>query len=472
MNSETKASISDYIRYLRAQKNEVLFSEDIFSVMEKEFQNAESRRSLELKVIMAKGKTQTIINDCPTQTNGPLTQKKIEAAARKFLESKIITEQQAQALTKWCATAPLGLPYMENAVRALNVLSDSNGTQFLEVEILVCNWQLSFRHRYFFRPLQMNLELTSRCPLRCPQCYCDLEKGKDLSLENALYWLRDAAENFVQYVNLSGGETLVYPHLDTVIAECKKLGLESAIAISGARATKERLQKLIEEGVDEIFVSLNGSTEEINSRTRDGYDLAVNAIKLLQEIGFKNRNINWVMHSYNADNFSEMLKLAEKYSVKNLAVLVFKPDSKHQLNSMPTFDQMRSLAAFIKTYDGPVNIQVENCFSPMKALLGQKALFNTNIGIAKGCGAGRDGISVSADGRLTPCRHIEIEENYTSIKEYWEKSKTLELLRCVEDSPEGRCAECRFKNNCLPCNAVGIKMQDRIVMDSEACVMQ
>lgn len=472
MNSEIKASVSDYIRYLRAQENEILFSEDTLSIIEKKFQNTEDSRSLELKVVMANSKTQTLINDCPTQTNGPLSQKKIEAAARKFLESKIITEQQAQALTKWCSTAPLGLPYMENAVRALNVRSDSNGSQFLEVEILVCNRQLSVRHRYFFRPLQMNLELTSRCPLHCPQCYCDLEKGKDLSLENALYWLREAAENFVKCVNLSGGETLVYPHLNTVIAECKKLGLESAISISGAMATKERLLKLIEEGVDEIFVSLNGSTEEINSKTRDGYDLAVNAIKILHEIGFENRNINWVMHSYNADNFPEMLKLAEKYSMKNLAVLVFKPDSKHQLNSMPTFDQMKSLAVLVKTYNGPVKIQIENCFSPMRALLGQKALFNTNTGISKGCGAGRDGISVSADGRLTPCRHIEIEENYTSIKEYWEKSKTLELLRCVEDSPEGRCAECRFKNNCLPCNAVGIKMQNRIVMDSASCVIR
>ena len=49
--------------------------------------------------------------------------------------------------------------------------------------------------------------MTSRCPLRCPQRYCDLNQGKDLPVEKALSWIDQAARSGVQTVNLSGGET-------------------------------------------------------------------------------------------------------------------------------------------------------------------------------------------------------------------------------------------------------------------------
>ncbi|MCR5290200.1 MAG: SPASM domain-containing protein [Treponema sp.] len=177
------------------------------------------------------------------------------------------------------------------------------------------------------------------------------------------------------------------------------------------------------------------------------------------------------MHSYNADDFTEMIKLAEKFDVKGLAILVFKPDSTHHLTSIPTYEQMQAIRSIIKNYDGPVSIGVESCYSPLKAMLGHTFFMNTNRGILKGCGAGRDGISVSVDGKLTPCRHIEIEENYTSIASYWNESPTLAQLRSVEDSPESNCKTCKYKEYCIPCCAVGIKMKGRIVMDSTACVV-
>ena len=38
----------------------------------------------------------------------------------------------------------------------------------------------------------MNMELTTACPLRCPQCYCSLEGGKHLDLETAMHYLEQA----------------------------------------------------------------------------------------------------------------------------------------------------------------------------------------------------------------------------------------------------------------------------------------
>jgi SAM-dependent methyltransferase len=89
----------------------------------------------------------------------------------------------------------------------------------------------------------------------------------------------------------------------------------------------ESLQELIDCGVNHIYVSLNGSIEAINRKSRDGYALAIRALELLQKKAFANTHINWVMHSFNTYDFPAMLKLAEEYGVSELVVLVFKPNA-------------------------------------------------------------------------------------------------------------------------------------------------
>lgn len=94
----------------------------------------------------------------------------------------------------------------------------------------------------------------------------------------------EAARLKVPYLNLSGGETLVYPHLDRLLKLINELGLSSAIAISGWGFDEKRLKELKDAGVKEIYVSLNGSVEEVNSLSRDGYSQAIAALELLQKM--------------------------------------------------------------------------------------------------------------------------------------------------------------------------------------------
>ncbi len=234
---------------------------------------------------------------------------------------------------------------------------------------------------------------------------------------------------------------------------------------------KEEARKFANCGIGHICVSLNAPVKEINDLTRDGYDLAIHALEVLKENHFEKTCINWVMHSNNADTLEEMLKLAEDYHVSSIAVMVFKPDSAHQREHLPTLEQMKKAAKIIKTYKGPVKIEVESCFSQLRALVNETFFFNKNVGITRGCGAGRDAISITVDGKITPCRHIEIEEETKSIKEYWENSETLKKLRGVEDNPKAPCKDCRYRNNCLPCQAVNLKLNHDIYMGEKDCAL-
>ncbi len=323
--------------------------------------------------------------------------------------------------------------------------------------------------RVLDRPFQMNLELTTKCPLHCRQCYVRMDQVKEMPLETALFRIRDGATAGVKLVNLSGGETLMYPHLKDLIYQCKSLDLQTAIAISGAFASRQRLEELIMAGVSDIYVSLNGSTKEVDERTRDGYDLAISALNTLRDIGFKNRFINWVMHSVNSDDFPEMIRLGESLGVKGIAVMAVKPDAHSRLDSFPTKAQMTAAARIIREYKGKMILQPEPCFSQLRSMVRETDEANLNTGVVRGCNAGRNGFSVAVDGMLTPCRHLDIREKFEHIQDYWKESKFLNELRSIEDHREAPCRGCHYENNCLPCQAVGIKLHGELKFGMKEC---
>ena len=122
----------------------------------------------------------------------------------------------------------------------------------------------------FYYPMAMNLELTSQCPLHCPQCYCYLQAGRHMPLSVAENYLRQAGELGVRVVNLSGGETMCYPWINEVVAMAHHYCGEADVALSGYGITPETLDSLLTAGATGFYVSLNGPTEEVNAHTRDG----------------------------------------------------------------------------------------------------------------------------------------------------------------------------------------------------------
>lgn len=321
----------------------------------------------------------------------------------------------------------------------------------------------------FFLPIALNLELTSQCPLRCPQCYCHLMEGHHLPLDIAEKWLRMAGDVGCREVNLSGGETMCYPWIYEVVSIARENGLKPNVALSGYGITAQTLDKLIDAGVDGIYVSLNGPTEEINRRTRDGYWLIIKLLSLLRERSFENVWINWVVHDSNAHLLPEMLKLAEEYKVRGLAVMAFKPDSRHELPSIPSKEQLYKLRDDIRAYSGPVEIVIESCYSSLRALCGKSFAGNQNRGPFLGCGAGRDSFSVALDGRLTPCRHLDMYEEAESLYDWWQTSPNLNRLRKVTDCTREPCLSCGLRDNCRHCMAVNLKLNGELYRGDATC---
>lgn len=388
-----------------------------------------------------------------------------------FLKAKgLCVEEKAQDVLRFVDEFPCASPYIQNDISHFKLPFEDGRAMAAKAYLRQGTVHYAHDFRAFEAPLLMNLELTTRCPLRCPQCYCELLGGRDMERDTALAWIREAAACGVKTVNLSGGETLLYPNLEELIAECKGLGMEANIAISGYGADKERLARLIKSGTADICVSLNGSTADINALSRCGYEMAVAALANLRDLHYGRIVINWVMHSFNADDFPNMIRLAEEYEAREIAIIMFKPDKNGAMESIPRREQVMALAGQIKAYKGSVKLIAEECFSQLRAVLGQRFFINLNVGIGRGCGAGRDGISVSVDGSLTPCRHLHRQkESYGSLAAYWRESPVLKELRGIEDKKEDTCRDCGYRNHCLPCQAVSWDLFGRFSMGSRGC---
>lgn len=389
----------------------------------------------------------------------------------EFLESKgLCLPEKKEGILKLIDLPVCNKPYIQSVWSHVKIPYKNGKVSSAKAYIAQTSIQFADRELCEY-PLDFNLELTDRCPLHCPQCYCSLENAHDMPLETALHWLREAASHGVRNVELSGGETLCYPHLHEVIAQARRLGLRPNVALSGAGFSEEVFEKLVNSGVYGIFISLNAPDEKTNALSRDGYKLAINALEILHKKKFPRIHINWVMHSTNADTFADMIALAEKYGVKHLVVMQFKPNSKHELPTLPTKVQMQKVADLINGYKGSVDIVVESCFSPMRALVSQAFLINTNRGLCKGCSAGLSTFSVSLSGKLTPCRHIPYEESYETLEDYWNNSPALNELRRAAGECDEPCSNCMYSKHCRPCRAIGIKLDGKIHSGNRHCAL-
>lgn len=319
-------------------------------------------------------------------------------------------------------------------------------------------------------PEMINIQLTTRCPLRCPQCYCDFHQGKDIKLEVALRYVEQAAELKISHISLSGGETLVYPYLEELLQAIHAKGITSAIAISGWGFDAAKHQALKRAGVSEIYVSLNGSTPAINHQSRQGYALAINALRLLQEDGQTDYYINWVARNDNVPDFPQLVKLAQSMGVRGIVILESKPDAANELQSSLSRENFILLANYLKKHNQQdLTVEIEPCFSPLRAFIQQHFLWNGNTGFDKGCGAGRSSMAIDVDGKLLPCRHLLYPESYERIADYWLHSEVLDKLRRFEENKGEPCRSCTLGKYCISCRATADKVEKNLHSGNYYC---
>ena len=123
-----------------------------------------------------------------------------------------------------------------------------------------------------------NIDLTNRCNMDCPICFANANQAGYVyepdfdTVVKMLETLRGEEPIKCTAVQFSGGEPTIYPRLVDVIKKAKELGFAQVqVATNGLKFAKdpEFLKEVVEAGLNTIYLSFDGLTDEIYLQARD-----------------------------------------------------------------------------------------------------------------------------------------------------------------------------------------------------------
>lgn len=136
----------------------------------------------------------------------------------------------------------------------------------------------------------LHLHLLQRCNLSCLHCYSDSgpAAGAALTLKQALGAVELGKKLGYTHVAISGGEPLLSPHLESVIAQARALGQHVSVVTNGIQASDPAQTKRLA-GADSVCVSLDGvgATHDALRRRQGAYDRALRALTVINGAGLQ-----------------------------------------------------------------------------------------------------------------------------------------------------------------------------------------
>jgi MoaA/NifB/PqqE/SkfB family radical SAM enzyme len=146
-------------------------------------------------------------------------------------------------------------------------------------------WAYQFSSPCLDRPWFALWELTDRCPRKQDCAFCYRPKpGMDPTVEECARIVDQITRERVPFVTLLGGEPLCHPEVFAVIAALRARAVFVKLITSGALVDEAVAEKLAHAGLNQVAVSLDGLTPEVNDRSRGAgsFDFAVAAVRTLQ----------------------------------------------------------------------------------------------------------------------------------------------------------------------------------------------
>lgn len=312
--------------------------------------------------------------------------------------------------------------------------------------------------RKYNRPVEVSIELSQRCPLKCIHCSSEgmdnVDTSNELSHEEWLDVIEQAGELRTHVLSISGGEPLVYPKIFDILEYAKLVDVGKILLYTTGCVGINDDGTPIMMGIDSKFMEYNiGSITSIFSlhspdpRTHDSI-VGINGMwkeetKLIKQIADRGGEV-WV-HTvpmrYTYAALPDMRELCDELGVTKMSALRFVPQGRGADTRLATthtqfLHMQRILADMVE--DNPSHIAKIRLGCPIdfRFLLGG---YNTK----KKCHAG-DMILVRPDGSVHPCAAWKTLPTTLNVKDHslhtvWEDCEVLNFLRDFHENPI--CAE-------------------------------
>ncbi|HOX05886.1 MAG TPA: radical SAM protein [Planctomycetota bacterium] len=310
-----------------------------------------------------------------------------------------------------------------------------------------------------YRLNEIKVEVTHRCALQCIHCSSNASEScaREMSKESCLAIVRDASVMGVKQIDFSGGEPLLWQHLEEAIATVREKGMLGRVYTTGcAPHGEERLRRLVAVGADTLIFSLFGASlgphEQVT--TVDGsFQRTVAAIKCATELGTRTE-IHFVPMAANYKELRPLAVLGKSLGVPLISVLRFVPQGRGTQEQRSVLNKEHNLELkqlILQLRDEGYDIRTG---SPYNFLM---------VKDQPRCFAGIDRLCVGPDLRIFPCdafKHIRPGDigvsaefsslDNASLADCWSNSPYLAAVRSYLTTPFAeRCRTCKALAKCL-----------------------
>src|SRR5271165_1860687 len=142
-------------------------------------------------------------------------------------------------------------------------------------------------------PVMAHIIPIRRCNLACKYCNEFDDFSKPIPLETMKSRINDLARLGTNIVTLSGGEPLLHPELDEIIAHMRKHSILAGMITNGYLLTADRIQRLNRAGLDHLQISIdNVMPDDVSKKSLKVLD---KKLQLLAEHADFHVNINSVV---------------------------------------------------------------------------------------------------------------------------------------------------------------------------------
>jgi MoaA/NifB/PqqE/SkfB family radical SAM enzyme len=153
---------------------------------------------------------------------------------------------------------------------------------------LIAHGALSTRH-----PIMAHIIPIRRCNLACAYCNEYDDFSKPVATDVVIRRINKLADLGTSIITLSGGEPLLHPDLDEIIAAMRRRGVMACMITNGYLLVPERVQRLNRAGLDHMQISIdNVMPDEVSKKSLKVLD---KKLEILAEHADFHVNINSVV---------------------------------------------------------------------------------------------------------------------------------------------------------------------------------
>lgn len=155
-------------------------------------------------------------------------------------------------------------------------------------------WDLTTRKPYLTGfPLHLDVELTSRCNLRCKMCFQQLIEGQRVDMDPSLFRQivdEGVPEGLCAMKLQSRGESLLHRELIELLAYAKTRGVEDVhLTTNGLLLNNDNIQGLVEAGLDLMILSYDRPHAEAAGLSFEAYTQKMkNIVKRIDDQRIRN----------------------------------------------------------------------------------------------------------------------------------------------------------------------------------------